>query len=624
VADLDWKIAGTGDFNGDGKIDILWRCYGSSGFDYVWYMDGVTYTGAAMLPSVTDLNWQIAGTGDFNGDGNVDILWRYYGSGGYNCVWFMSGGIIPADRRIDWSRAGVWENGVKGIPDRTVVFCNVRVSIPGSTLVARGDGIQDDTAALQAAINACPTGQLVYIPPGTYRISGTLDVTRGIVVRGAGPASTRIIQYANSDVFSIYGSAASGILTDVLSGYSKWSDTVVVANAANFAVGALVLIDQLNDPSLVTQVGHEGPCNWCGRENGNRSMGEILLITERNGNTIKFNRPLYYNYQSAYVPQLSRMTTNTLTHAGVENLYIESASTGIDGNGFSMYWCAYCWLMNVESNNIPRKNVEIKWAACGNEVRDSYFHNATRFDADRGYGVNINYHSTDNLIENNIFYYLHAPVEIGSGGGAGNVIGYNYIERSQHGSSTWFIQHMGTHGAHTYMNLFEGNICGKIGLDSTWGSGSHNVFFRNHITGVNTGTLVTQALTAVELMSLNYYITFVGNVLGQPGYAGVVEQIPYTNVDNNPVLWRIGYWGANIGYPTDLKVAQTLLKTGNWESPTDTVQWTTSERAIPDSLYLTSKPAWFGNLAWPPFTPERLDFNPNNFNKIPAQVRFGR
>jgi hypothetical protein len=91
VTDLNREIVGTGDFNGDGWPDILWRNYGSGGANYIWYMKGATRTGSATLPAVTDLNWVIVGTGDFNGDGWPDILWRYNGSGGKNVVWYMYG-----------------------------------------------------------------------------------------------------------------------------------------------------------------------------------------------------------------------------------------------------------------------------------------------------------------------------------------------------------------------------------------------------------------------------------------------------------------------------------------------------------------------------------------------------
>jgi hypothetical protein len=97
VLDTNWKIAGTGDFNGDGKTDILWRNYGTGayqGLNDVWFMDGSTFVSEAVFSQVTDIFWEIAGTGDFNGDGHTDILWRYYGAGPYqglNDIWYMNG-----------------------------------------------------------------------------------------------------------------------------------------------------------------------------------------------------------------------------------------------------------------------------------------------------------------------------------------------------------------------------------------------------------------------------------------------------------------------------------------------------------------------------------------------------
>lgn len=44
---------------------------------------------------------------------------------------------------------------------------------------AKGDGVTDDTAAIQAAINATSKGGIVFLPPGTYLISSTLVIGDG-------------------------------------------------------------------------------------------------------------------------------------------------------------------------------------------------------------------------------------------------------------------------------------------------------------------------------------------------------------------------------------------------------------------------------------------------------------
>jgi uncharacterized protein YjdB len=112
VGDLDWQIVGTGDFNNDTHVDILWRYYGTGGSNVVWYMDNAGWIGSAELIPVADLNWQIMGTGDYNDDGNVDILWRYNGEGGTNVIWYMDGAswagsaeLLPVSD-LSWKVAG--------------------------------------------------------------------------------------------------------------------------------------------------------------------------------------------------------------------------------------------------------------------------------------------------------------------------------------------------------------------------------------------------------------------------------------------------------------------------------------------------------------------------------------
>src|SRR6185503_20865890 len=81
--------------------------------------------------------------------------------------------IIPANRRITWD-AGI----PGGIPNRTTIFANVK-DAPYSAV---GDGVHDDTSAIQSALSACPANQVVYLPTGRDRFSGVLTIPRSITV----------------------------------------------------------------------------------------------------------------------------------------------------------------------------------------------------------------------------------------------------------------------------------------------------------------------------------------------------------------------------------------------------------------------------------------------------------
>jgi hypothetical protein len=58
MPDQSWKIVGMDDFNNDSRTDILWR-NSTNGQKAVWFMNGTTVTGFAVLDSMTDQNWEI-------------------------------------------------------------------------------------------------------------------------------------------------------------------------------------------------------------------------------------------------------------------------------------------------------------------------------------------------------------------------------------------------------------------------------------------------------------------------------------------------------------------------------------------------------------------------------------
>jgi hypothetical protein len=81
-----------GDFNGDGNPDLLWRNF-STGENRIWLLSASRAVLSVVALPTLNLNWQIAGVGDFDGDGNQDILLRNYVTGTNN-AWLMLGTTV--------------------------------------------------------------------------------------------------------------------------------------------------------------------------------------------------------------------------------------------------------------------------------------------------------------------------------------------------------------------------------------------------------------------------------------------------------------------------------------------------------------------------------------------------
>jgi Cadherin-like/Beta-propeller repeat/Bacterial Ig domain/FG-GAP-like repeat len=106
VPDLNWQMVKAGDFNSDGKADILWRNF-RTGDNAIWLMNGIKSIQEKFITKVGDLNWRIEQIGDFDGDGNSDIVWRNSGTG-ENAIWFMNGAQTKRESFITQVRGAEW------------------------------------------------------------------------------------------------------------------------------------------------------------------------------------------------------------------------------------------------------------------------------------------------------------------------------------------------------------------------------------------------------------------------------------------------------------------------------------------------------------------------------------
>jgi hypothetical protein len=77
VLSTSWQVAGTGDFNGDGRADVLLRHTSGTLTNWLGTANGSFVDNWGVVAQALSTSWQVVGTGDFNGDGRDDMLLRH-------------------------------------------------------------------------------------------------------------------------------------------------------------------------------------------------------------------------------------------------------------------------------------------------------------------------------------------------------------------------------------------------------------------------------------------------------------------------------------------------------------------------------------------------------------------
>jgi hypothetical protein len=552
--------------------------------------------------------------------------------------------IIPADRVTDWA-PGVNVGVPGGIPNRATIGSRVDSA-------AYGTGSVDASGAVGAAIDACPSGQVVYIPAGTYRLDSRVyrANARNVTIRGAGMGRTILKAASNAQTLLLGNSdwprPTAGMA--ITAGATKGSTVLTVADASTIIVGNLVRVEQNDLPYVISAT---APTT------NNKLMSAMFRATAKTATSVTVAPPLPFTY--ALSPTLVQYGIPPLTGTGVEDLTVDCDSVSWAGIEFDQAWG--CWIRNVEIKNSTGRQMFLVGFASG-EIR----HNYTRDVVGGGpnhEGIDLYEDGSFNLIEDNITYNGGFPGIIlgdSKGGCSGNVIAYNFSYAVNTGDPSMAGMDISvSHGPHNMLNLVEGNIAGGMGSDGYFGSTSHITVARNWFTATHpTGT---DNLIAVNVGRWNDYFNLVGNVLGTSAFSNaglfqpeasfsyasqVIYKLGFPNMGNNGFSQTWGPTtppdytaqsahqpggdshgtGGNTLQELDLNVKNTMIRHGNYDYLNHATAWDAAitDHNIPNSYFRTSKPAYFGSLTWPPFDPASPPgaFNDSNLCRIPAGYRF--
>jgi hypothetical protein len=537
--------------------------------------------------------------------------------------------VIPA---TSLPATGTYQ-GIAGVPGgidqystNYSMFCNVRVFIPGTTNIAYGDGVHDDSAALNFAIKAAPNGTYVYLPAGTYLLQSNglyrqnpsqwdgIIHPFSIIIRGDGMGQTVLLNNSGSEaIFLNKNSGWTGL--KLTNAPSRGATSFTTANTFPSSRTALnnwvqVFHDNATAGVYVPTNGDLHPYYVVYAN----SACQSVRVTNIVGNTIYFTPPLNECYSNSTVSVYG----NPPLRCGIENLTVvqlkEANRHNIRINGGQE-----CWIRNVESRQARGYHISVETSAnC--EVRQCFVHepfpnkNGANGGGGSDYGICLGLSTTGTLVEDNLALHCRHSFIIETGAGQNNVIAYNYGKDNLHEQlfTTDWQEDTDYHGGEPRFCLWEGNVVPLIEADGVEGATKFNTFFRNLVTRDGLPS-VKYFMWAMDIDRGNYYDYFVNNVY-RPCLAN-----PSTPT------YCIGHWQTDFVY-TDPNVLKTCVWFGNLDlgsnkvdyTANGVINWTNSVSAITDaSMLYASKPAWFGDNVWPPIGRDV----PGNFNPIPAQNR---
>lgn len=349
----------------------------------------------------------------------------------YNNIYSQSGS--------DFDGVDMFDIGAPPIvPANTACDINVK----DSPYSASGDGVSDDTAELQSALNAASDGDLVYFPPGRYLITAPLKVKSAVTLLGDGFSVSELVAGANLDSI-VCGDTSSGTHTNVV--ISK-----LAFSADGYSVTQAIKMNKMTD-SVIDRISIR-----------NISGNGVTVPATFIGNTIRSSS---IHAENAQIVLESSYNTVDSVYAG-GGMYTDESEIGLQIKGGARFTSVYTTHFDHTASSSSLAAVHFTDPSSINQsavIRNCYFDIHRR-------GLFFDY---DNLTDASVFVegcvFRDIRVVDYKNKNANKV--YLYGNVFSHYNSTWYIYH--DVGSQDYIDVV-GNIFKQQRTYSVPGSHSVN------------------------------------------------------------------------------------------------------------------------------------------------------
>lgn len=323
---------------------------------------------------------------------------------------------------------------------------------------------------LNEIISKVKRATVIQFESGNYYFSSPLILKSNIRIAGAFGDATKFVFDLNGkrDLIEIKGSRSKAKIK-IEKTVNAGDCELQIGDTQKFEVGMMVRI--FKSESIIEL------SDWA-----NQSIGQMMEVVQVNDSSVKFKKPIRLEYTLSEVPMLEII--EPIENVSFSNLIIERKDqTDYQTSNFNLSCARNCVLENIVSVMTNFAHVNVDYSKGIRIEKFDTYNSFSHGNGGKGYGITLQYSSTECLIQDCVFRKMRHGVVIQSGAN-GNIVRGNYALEGfweEVRLPKFSAGDIVLHGNYPYQNIIEGNVCNQIVIDKSHGLNGFTTLLKNRL-----------------------------------------------------------------------------------------------------------------------------------------------